>query len=46
MKDNRAMLYWPKVAARAENHTQHINARCGYNAEFFIMKPDGTENNR
>jgi hypothetical protein len=46
MKFGQAMLVRLKVAARAENHTKHINARCGYNVQFFNIKPDGAEYNR
>lgn len=40
------MLDRLKIAAWTENNTKHINARCGYNVEFFNIKLDGTEYNR
>jgi hypothetical protein len=38
------MLFRKTVAVYYENHTEHINTRSGYNAEFLYVKAGGIYN--
>jgi hypothetical protein len=35
------MLYWEIIAVCSRIHTEHINALCEQNAEFFNVIPNG-----
>jgi hypothetical protein len=37
------MLFRETVAVYCENHTEHINALCGQNAEFRDIKAGGMQ---
>jgi hypothetical protein len=37
-KPSWLMLFGETVAFYCENHTEHINAMCGQNAEFWYVK--------
>jgi hypothetical protein len=39
------MLFGETVAVYCENHTEHINAFCGQNAEILSVKASGTYSN-
>jgi hypothetical protein len=36
------MLFGETVALYCENHTEHTDALCGQNAEFWYVKAGGT----
>jgi hypothetical protein len=38
------MLFREIIAVYCENHTEHTNALCGQNAEFYYVKASGTYN--
>jgi translation initiation factor IF-1 len=40
-KPNRLMLFRKTVAVYCENHTEHTNALCGQNEEFWCVKAGG-----
>jgi hypothetical protein len=40
-KPNPLMLFREIIAVYCENHTEHINTLCGYNAEFYYGKAGG-----
>jgi hypothetical protein len=41
-KPNRLMLFGEIVAVYWENHTEHTDALCGQNAEFWYVIAGGT----
>jgi hypothetical protein len=40
------MLFGERVAVYCENHTEHTDALCGQNAEFYYVKACGTYSNQ
>jgi hypothetical protein len=39
------MPFGETVAVYCENHTEHTNALCGQNSEFYCVKAGGTYTN-
>jgi hypothetical protein len=39
------MLFGETVAIYCENHTEHTDTLCGYNAEFWYVKAGGMYTN-
>jgi len=45
IKTSQLMLYREIIAICSQIHKKHINAVCGKNVEFVIVKPDGIYSN-